>query len=143
MASRGAQIRVIARTERRRIWPLEQKREIVAESLSGEMSVSAVARKHDISPGQLFTWRRQLLCVGVGGAASAPPSFVGVDVLATPRLTGSDQRDQLDSGCDAAPGTGGGRTATMEIVIADATVRVDASVDEAALRRVLAALRRR
>ncbi|WP_416068774.1 transposase (plasmid) [Rhizobium sp. YTUHZ045] len=30
---------------------------MVAESYSGEMSVSAVARRHGLPPGQLFTWR--------------------------------------------------------------------------------------
>ncbi|MBY3100732.1 transposase [Rhizobium sp. 25PS6] len=44
---------------RRREWSDEEKLQIVAESHSGEMSVSAVARRHGLSPGQLFTWRRQ------------------------------------------------------------------------------------
>jgi transposase len=146
MASRAPQIRVITRAERRRIWSMEQKREIVAESLAGRMSVSAIARKHDISPGQLFTWRRQLLAGNLEAAAPAAPSFARVDVIATRRLTGSDQSDHLDrhAGGDEAAGTGdGGRTGVMDIVLADITVRVDASVDGVALRRVLAALGRR
>ena len=44
---------------RRRDWSDEEKDQILAESYSGEMSVSAVARRHGLSPGQLFTWRRQ------------------------------------------------------------------------------------
>ncbi|WP_407951371.1 IS66 family insertion sequence element accessory protein TnpA [Pararhizobium qamdonense] len=32
---------------------------MVAESHSDEMSVSAVARRQGLSPGQLFTWRRK------------------------------------------------------------------------------------
>ena len=43
---------------RRRDWSEEEKDQILAESYSGEMSVSAVARQHGLSPGQLFTWRR-------------------------------------------------------------------------------------
>jgi transposase len=81
MATRGPRIRVITRAERRRIWFVEQKREMVAESLSGDMSVSAVARKHDMSPGLLFTWRRQLLTGELDVAAPAPPSFARVDVV--------------------------------------------------------------
>ena len=61
MATRGPRIRVMTRAERRQIWSMEQKREIVGESLAGGMSVSAVARKHDSYSGLLFTWRRQLL----------------------------------------------------------------------------------
>ena len=43
---------------RRRVWSAEQKAQIVAESLSGE-SVSAVARRHGLTPQQLFKWRRE------------------------------------------------------------------------------------
>jgi transposase len=45
---------------RRREWSDELKAQIVAESYGGEVSVSAVARRYGLSPGQLFTWRRQL-----------------------------------------------------------------------------------
>ncbi|WP_206120107.1 IS66-like element accessory protein TnpA [Rhizobium laguerreae] len=51
---------VFTGTGRRRDWSDEEKDRIVAESYSGEMSVSAVARRHGLSPGQLFTWRRQV-----------------------------------------------------------------------------------
>ncbi|MGD9879911.1 MAG: transposase [Reyranella sp.] len=44
---------------RRRSWSAEQKEWIVAETLSGEESVSAVARRHGLTPQQLFSWRRQ------------------------------------------------------------------------------------
>ncbi|GAC1574017.1 MAG: transposase [Novosphingobium sp.] len=45
---------------RRRDWPDEVRASIVAESFSGRETVSAVARRHALSPSQLFTWRRQL-----------------------------------------------------------------------------------
>lgn len=45
---------------RRRDWPDEVRASIVAESYSGRETVSAVARRHALSPSQLFTWRRQL-----------------------------------------------------------------------------------
>jgi transposase len=45
---------------RRRDWPLEVKASIVAESFSGRETVCAVARRHALSPSQLFTWRREL-----------------------------------------------------------------------------------
>ena len=76
---------MIARAERRRIWSIERKREIVAESLSGDMPVSAVARKHDMSPGLLFTWRRQMLAGALDVAAPTLPSFARVDVVAAHR----------------------------------------------------------
>ena len=45
---------------KRRDWPAEVKVSIVAESYSGQESISAVARRHAMCPSQLFTWRREL-----------------------------------------------------------------------------------
>ena len=44
---RMPQVEVITRGERRRVWTLEQKREIVAESLGSALTPTEVARKHD------------------------------------------------------------------------------------------------
>ena len=60
-SARNRPIEIITRGERRRSWTLEQKREIVAESLGPELTPTEVARKHAISSGQLYTWRQQLL----------------------------------------------------------------------------------
>lgn len=63
---------------RRRSWTTEQKGRIVAETLAGGESVSAVARRHGLTPQQVFTWRRQ---VGVErGADSGELSFASVVV---------------------------------------------------------------
>ena len=45
---------------RRRTWSDEDKARIVAEIVTSGDSVSAVARRHGLSPQQLFGWRRQL-----------------------------------------------------------------------------------
>lgn len=45
---------------KRRDWPPEVKVSIVAESYAGAETVCAVARRHGLSPSQLFTWRREL-----------------------------------------------------------------------------------
>jgi transposase-like protein len=50
---------VFTGTSRRRTWSTAQKAAIVAESVGGSESVSAVARRHGLTPPQLFTWRRQ------------------------------------------------------------------------------------
>jgi transposase len=44
---------------RRRAWSAEEKARIVAETVTGEESVCAVARRHGLSPQQLFGWRRR------------------------------------------------------------------------------------
>jgi transposase len=45
---------------RRRTWSDENKARIVAEIVASGESVSAVARRHGLSPQQLFGWRRQV-----------------------------------------------------------------------------------
>ena len=45
---------------RRRTWSDEDKARIVAEIATSGESVCAVARRHGLSPQQLFGWRRQL-----------------------------------------------------------------------------------
>ena len=69
-SARSARIEVLSRAEPRRSWTVEQKREIVAESLGPDLTPTEVARKYRISSGQLYTWRQQLLNVqpGVPGA---------------------------------------------------------------------------
>jgi transposase len=65
---------------RRRTWSDEDKARIVAESLTGEESVCAVARRHGLSPQQLFGWRRQAREASESAAPTAPlfvPAVVG------------------------------------------------------------------
>jgi transposase-like protein len=56
-----ATVEVITSVERRRRSSREAKLRIVAELARPDCTVSQVARAHDIAPGQLFTWRRELL----------------------------------------------------------------------------------
>ena len=58
-------VEVITSVERRRRWSREAKLRIVAESARAHRTVSQVARAHDIAPGQLFTWRRELLAAAI------------------------------------------------------------------------------
>lgn len=50
-----------SRPARRRDWPEELKRQMVAETLEAGSSVSIVARRHDVNTNQLFKWRREML----------------------------------------------------------------------------------
>ena len=43
---------------RRRAWTAEQKAQILAESYESGEKGSAVARRHGLTPQQLFGWRR-------------------------------------------------------------------------------------
>ena len=94
-SARKQQIEVITRGERRRRWSMEQKLEIVAESLEPGMSPIAVARRHGIGSGQLYTWRRQVREGQSGGECHLPVQFARVAVP-----TGSGHPELVPLHCD-------------------------------------------
>src|SRR5690349_23824034 len=65
-------IEVITGVGRRRRWTEEEKAWIVAESLDPASTVSAVARRYDLHPGQLFVWRHRF----AAPAAREVPGFL-------------------------------------------------------------------
>jgi hypothetical protein len=86
-------------------------------------SVSAVARTHDVNANLLFGWCRQF--------APPPPPAPALDLIPV-RIAEAAE-------CRAASLTE--RGGSIEIALPNGTwVRVDATVDEPALRRVLLAL---
>jgi transposase len=116
----------VVETGRRRRWSEDEKLRIVAESLRGPRLVSATARRHGISPGLLYTWRRAFRVRPIGVEDSAP-GFVPAIVVA-----------------EAQPGNARGAIGRMEIVVAKGRrIIVDAGVDAAALARVIEVLDRR
>jgi transposase len=61
---------------RRRRWSEEDKARIVAEIVASGDSVCAVARRHGLSPQQLFGWRRQLREAAAGHFEAEELQFV-------------------------------------------------------------------
>jgi transposase len=70
-------VEVISGPERRRRWSEEQKPAIVAEAFAPGASVSAVARRVDIVPKQIYRWRRELCnpAVGFAEVVVSPSSY--------------------------------------------------------------------
>jgi transposase len=136
-------IEVITGRERRRRWTAEQKREIAAESLQPGLSPIMVARKYGISSGLLYTWRQRLLCGALGAVADTTPRFVRVDVMvaaAEPEAAAPAALELTPSTTPASsPESEAGGSIAIELPDGT-TVRVDAQVNEAALRRVLTVL---
>ncbi len=66
---------ILSGIERRRRWTPEEKVRIVEETYLPGMSVSYVARRHGIGPGQMFTWRR-LMAQGALTSAAAGEEVV-------------------------------------------------------------------
>jgi transposase len=58
MPERARRIEVFTGAGRRRDWPADEKAAIVAESYAPGKTVCGVARRHGLTPAQLFTWRR-------------------------------------------------------------------------------------
>lgn len=116
----------VATGRRRRFWSGEEKLRIVAESLEPGASVSLVARRHDVNANQVFTWRRLYREGRLGGGEAS--AFLPVTVMADGAVP------------DRAPSSRSGR---MEILLGPGVrVVVDASVDAAALARVIEVLER-
>jgi transposase len=142
-SARPQRIEVITRGGRRR-WSIDEKREIVAESLAPGAMSSEVIRKHGITSGQLYTWAassdpcRSRACAARG-------KFARVDVVAA--LGQPDEADLTDDTAQAsaasvrvaAPLSSASRgEGLIEIVLPGGVlVRVDGRVDTRALRHVL------
>jgi transposase len=90
---------------RRRSFSDEDKARIVAEIVTSGESVSGVARRHGLSPQQLFGWRRQLRESQVGPSEADGLQFVPAVVdVASPAST--DRRRGNVPRCKAEPGAG-------------------------------------
>jgi transposase len=88
----------------------------VEETLAPGAVVSQVARRHGLTPQQLFTWRRE---ARERAEASKAVSFAPVVVASSPIP---------DIGTE---------TTTIEVVIGTATIRIPPGVDAAMLKLVL------
>lgn len=75
-------LEIFTGTGRRRCWSEDEKAAIVGESEAGGETVCGVARRHGLTPQQLFTWRR-LARRAMAGDGEAP-LFVPAVVEAAP-----------------------------------------------------------
>ena len=143
--------------ERRRRWSDERKREIVLASFAPGVLVKDVCRRHDVSTSLVFAWRRQarngeLFGSGLGGsgrATKAAVSFLPVHLSAVDAgaIASPDPAALFASAGHADPVTGlvpehsPPLPGCMEITLGHGrTVKVDASVDADALRRIIVML---
>jgi transposase len=153
-------IELITGIGRRRRWSREDKARIVVESLTGDVSVSEVARRHGLSPQQLFAWRHAARALLHEGGSAASGGGSGADSAPRPRC-GKGRTEPTPEICDDAPAfapvviSTSARSSpsrsfrpspivssTIEIAIGDAVVRVIGQVETEALIAVLRAVRR-
>jgi transposase len=123
-------LEVFTGTGRRRAWSAEQKAEIVAESYESGERVSAVARRHALTPQQLFGWRR-------AARRRIADRGAGNGSLFAPVVVDAGRPDVDMRPAQARPGG----APMIEIVVGAATVRIPPGIDAGTLTTVLRAVR--
>lgn len=119
-------VEVRVRAERRRPWPDEDKLRIVRETLVPGAVVQAVADRHGVSTGQLYTWRKQMLAMAMSGFT---PVEIRQEALPAPTVAPAPET--------VAPTA----TGDLQVVLpGGAEVRFSGTVTPGLLREVLAAL---
>ncbi len=120
---------------RRRSFTAAYKAAIVEESYAGGESVCGVARRHGLTPQQLFGWRR-LARLGPSRSAERP-LFVPVIVTSEPELPGKEPPTPSKPLRHRHRNEGAG----IEVVIDGVVVRVGRDADADAIAAVSGALK--
>ena len=132
-------VEVRARPERRRRWSSAAKLAIIRETLASGTTAQAVADRHGIGTGLIYTWRKQMLRAAMAGFAAVeikpdvPAALPGPDTAAPPPSPPLLSPPAVASS-SAMPGG-------IEIELPSGVrLRFGSDVDGAALQRILAAL---
>lgn len=128
-------LEVISGTGRRQSFSDEFKARVVEETLAPDAVVSQIARRHGLTPQQVFTWRRQAREASQHSAADAPmfvPALVEAAAPAVPaKPAGKPQRKSR----------GDNAGAVIEIEIGGMVIRIGRGADAETIAAVIAALK--
>jgi transposase len=120
-----SEVEIVSRIERRRQWSASEKAALLAEIEAEGGRVALVARRHRVSESLLYNWRSARKAALAAASGAAPVEFLQVGVVA----------DRSVASAVAGPGL-------IEVDLPSGVrFRVDASVNEKALARVLRALK--
>jgi transposase len=125
-------IEVITGTGRRRRFSDDDKARIVEETLVPGAVISAIARRHGLTPQQLFSWRRQAR-QPVTAIVEAPPLFVPAVVETDP----GKPRRKVRRKKRLEPGA----AAIIEVAIGGVAVKIGRGVDAKTIAAVIRALK--
>lgn len=124
---------VITGATGRRRWSTDERAQILEETLVPGAVVSEVARRHGLTPQQLFTWRRE-----ARKAAQAVPTFVPAVITPEPALVSEPPaalpRRKRRSRHHR-------RAAAIEIDVAGVKVTIENGASPATIAAVLGALK--
>jgi transposase len=121
-------IEVLTETGRRRQWSDDDKARIVAETSQPGAVVTEVARRWQVSPQQVFDWRRQARQALATVTAPAVPAFVSV----VPEAPAARPEPAVSL---ARP------TPSIEVKLASSVLRIAPGTDGELLTMVLRAIR--
>lgn len=125
-------IEVINGTGRRRRWSEDDKARVLEESLRPGAIASEVARRHGLTPQQLFTWRRRARLPADAGD-NEPPAFVPT-VVDPPKAEG-------ESPTKIPKKVAGGLAPIVELEIGLAHVWIWRDAEPAMVRTIIGALK--
>jgi len=137
-----AEVEIVARVERRRKWTEAEKAALLAEVEAEGGKVSLVARRHRVAESLLYNWRSVCKAAAAARCGSEPLAFVPVGIVGRdddgPALLAVPQAARSERVERRVPRE---RVGMIELDLpGGARLRVDAFVNEKALRRVLQAL---
>ena len=112
----------------RRRWTVDEKAQIVSETLESGAVVSVIARRHGLSPQQLFAWRREAR-KRTAPTADLLPGFVPAVVDLAEPLIATRSRKRTAA-------------AAIELEIAGVTVRVGHGARASTVAAVIRALKK-
>jgi transposase len=131
-------VEVITESGRRRQFSADDKARFVEETLAPGAVVSEVARRHGLSPQQLFTWRRQMRQPVAIPVAPEPQTFVPAVVTPTSTLP---ERSPRQRRCLRKALEGAENSSIIELEINGVAVRVGRGADAATIAGVIHALK--
>lgn len=132
--TRDATPRIEIVADRRRAHTAEFRAEVVTEAGARGARVREVARRHGLSPSLIYRWRRTIRAGAEAGDTDL--RLYPVRITDTPAATPMSRQP-------SAPIAAVARAGLIEIELAgDVRVRIDETISTAALRRVMAVLRR-
>jgi transposase len=127
----GRRLEIFTGAGRRRFWSADEKAAIVAESYAGATSVCGVARRHGLTPSQLFFWRREARLLSAPAPGLFVEAVVDRDVREDPRPV-RQRANQNDSAAQSG---------IIEVEIDGVLVRVSPGAEAETIAAVLHALK--
>ncbi|MFC0804628.1 MULTISPECIES: IS66-like element accessory protein TnpA [Sinorhizobium] len=131
-------VEILTGVERRRIWTHEDKLRILDEVETSGSGIAEIARRHDILPQQIYTWRKKLgqdNRPDVSGVTLLPVALIGPDADGKADRAAATERvapkrlakpSRIEIGCK------GGRVLKVDASIASETLKaLIRSVEEA------------